>query len=154
MNYSKFLIVLLSFILSACAARGQPFQNLVEPAAGNAVIYLMRDSSFVGGAYCPNVEVNEEKVGCLKQQGFIRIEVPAGNHKVCFCKGITEIGDDVILALDLSENEVRFFEWIPEVGEMAFVGSNVYATGGKMESIIQHNRSEALSKLSNYKRSN
>ncbi len=133
--------------LIGCSSRGVSFQQLETPQQGNSVVYLMRGSSFVSSLNCPDVKVNDEYVGCLKQNGFIKIEVEAGANKVCFCRSALEIGEDTTLNLNLSAGEVRFFEWKPEVGDMVFIGSNVYATGGKLESIIEHSNETALPML-------
>jgi hypothetical protein len=107
----------------------------------------MRGSSFVSSLNCPDVKVNDEYVGCLKQKGFIRIEVKAGENKICFCRSALEVGEDTVLTMTLLEGDIKFFEWKPEIGDMAFVNANVYATGGKMESIIEHREESALQLL-------
>lgn len=136
---------------SGCSSSGTPFQQLVSPQQGNSVVYLLRGNSFVSSLNCPDVKVNDTYVGCLKQNGFIKIEMEAGANKICFCRSALEVGDDTVLNLNLSAGEVRFFEWKPEIGDMVFIGSNVHATGGKMESIIEHSNDTALPLLKDFK---
>jgi acetyltransferase-like isoleucine patch superfamily enzyme len=113
----------------------------------------MRGSSFASSLNCPDVKVNDEYVGCLKQNGFIKVELEAGANKICFCRSALEVGDDTVINLNLSAGEVRFFEWKPEIGDMVFIGANVHATGGKMESIIEHSNETALPLLRGFKNS-
>lgn len=151
--FKVLLISLLVAVASGCSSSGALFQQLEPPQQGNALVYLMRGSSFVSALNCPDVELNGKYVGCLKQDGYIKIEVSAGENKICFCRSAFEVGDDTVLNLTLAAGEVRFFEWKPEIGDMTFIGGNVYATGGKMESIIEHGEAQALTLLATLKNS-
>lgn len=147
----KIVTIFVVVLLSGCAAQGEKFSGFVEPNNNNAVIYLFRQSSFVGGAYCPNVNVNGQYYGCLKMDGYFRIEIPSGKNEICFCKSIMEIGNNLKLDMDLKAGEVRYFEWVPHVGGMAVIGDNVVPTGGQMESIVEHPKQASLKMLSNFK---
>ena len=152
MKFLKLLLTITCIILfTGCSSRGVPFQQVQAPEPGNAVVYLMRGSSFVSSLNCPDVKLNDEYVACLKQNGFIRIEMKAGENKICFCRSALEIGEDTVLTMTLLEGDVKFFEWKPEIGDMVFVNASVYATGGKMESIIEHNKETAIQLLTELK---
>ena len=154
MKFSHVIVLLLAVFIVGCAASGAAFKQIQAPDPGNAVVYLMREGGFVGAAYCPNVEANQEKVGCLKMNGYIRIEVPAGENKLCFCKSALEVGNDFEITLSLKEGEIRYFQWVPKVGDFTVVGGNVYATGGDLETVVEHDQQSALKKLRALKRSN
>ena len=147
----KIIITLIVVFLSGCAAQGERFSGFIEPSNGNAVVYLFRQSAFAGSVYCPNLNVNGDSFGCLKMNGYYRIEMPAGKNEICFCKSIFEVGDNLKLDMVLSAGEVRYFEWVPHISNFVIIGGNVIPSGGKMESVIEHKAEPSLKILNSLK---
>ncbi|MCU4175330.1 hypothetical protein [Carboxylicivirga sp. N1Y90] len=72
------LVVLNSLICIVVSA-----QKFIPPAEGNAVVYIVRTSSF-GSALNFRVFHNENFVGIFKGKGYIRYELPAGEQLLWF----------------------------------------------------------------------
>lgn len=68
------LIVLNSLIYSVSCA-----QNFIPPSEGNAVVYVVRTSSF-GSALTFRIFHNDNFVGVFKGKGYLRYELPAGEQ--------------------------------------------------------------------------
>jgi hypothetical protein len=78
-------LVLISGVGCANAATGRAF-NAVSPEANQAVIYVYRPNpTYVGSAVVLNITVDNEKIGGLKNGGYLFKVVPPGKHAVA-CK--------------------------------------------------------------------
>lgn len=150
----KIIPILTTLFLIGCSAMGARFESIQKASEGNAVVYFFRDSEFASSAYCPNVEVNGEYFGCLKMNGYLRIEIPANKvNKICFCRTSLEMGKSLIVKLELKEQEMKFFEWTPVTPKISSSGQNLVFSIDEVEILIEHSEEAAMLLLSQYNES-
>lgn len=68
--------------LAGCTASGPAYNENIYIDTGNSIIYVYRESGFVGSGSCSDIFIDSKLIGCLRHGGFLKREVPAGNHTV------------------------------------------------------------------------
>jgi len=100
------LIVLVSFVLGACATTGPKFTELssqistVSPDLGR--IYLYR-TSILGAAIQPEVKLNGDVIGKAVPNGFFYVDKAPGNYEI-----MTSTEVDRKLSLTLDGGQARY----------------------------------------------
>lgn len=88
---AAFALFFLAIGLVGCGASGNAFAPR-QVAPDQALIYVYRDDNLQGSAVTLNIEIDGEKIGGLKPEGYLYKYVSPGNHTVS-CK--TESEDSV-----------------------------------------------------------
>lgn len=147
--------IIISFILlsvSACMATGPNFVSLNDPANGSSGVYIMRQSAFVGAAYCPPVSIDNTNIGCLKNGGYLYKELAPGKHELRFERRLLEIGKDTFVNFNINNGETMFFEWSTWINDVYVVGPIAGVTGS--DGVKPHNKESALKLLPSLKSHN
>lgn len=108
----KAIVVLLLTLLAGCAASGSKFEQIQSFSDETTTIYVMRQWAFGGGATCPDIYLNGKEIGCLKNGGFIRAEVPSG--AVYFRADY--FSDNDYETFNTAPGEIVYIEWYYNVG--------------------------------------
>ena len=75
-----FILTIVPFLF-ACAAGGPKYSDInFEKTPGQSEVYIFRLNKFVDGGSCYELRIDGEDVGGLGNGGFIRKEMPPGNH--------------------------------------------------------------------------
>ena len=107
----KIVIACMALLLGTATLAGE---NDPKPKAETATIYIYRTGSWSGAANNWALFVNDQKVCKLSNNRFIKVEVPAGKHRVS-----SKIGGIELLK---KENEL---EIDAEAGKSYYVACNV-----------------------------
>ena len=76
------LMLLCLLVLAGCSAQGAQFNTLPTLGQGEAMITVYRPSAFgLSGAW-PDIHVDGQKRGELKNGGYLLLRVPPGGHLV------------------------------------------------------------------------
>ena len=143
----KLAITLLSMFLVSCMATGPAFNSLQPEQSDLVSLYILRQSAFAASAYCPPVTIDGEKIGCLKNGGYIRKYVSPGLHEVRFEKRFGEMGKEHFIKINGKPGETLFFEWAYDVDG---VWSTGFVSGATFsEAIVQHKQEQAIEILRN-----
>lgn len=110
-----FTIGTLAFLLAACGATGTQFSALEAPSEGQSKLYVYRSPSFKGAAIHYDVYAGEQKIGNIRNGGYISKELAPGDYEI-WAK--TEARRSV--TIPLRANEIQCVK--ASVGFGAFVG--------------------------------
>jgi len=104
---SKLLFLLmLSFLLTACATTGPKFNELAPSisnlAPGMGRIFIYR-TSVIGGLIQPEVKLNGEVIGRAVPKGFFYVDKKPGNYVITISTEVTRK-----LSLTLDEGQIRY----------------------------------------------
>ena len=125
-------VVLLSMV-AGCAANGPRYSYSVVADNKQADLYVFRPYSFLSGGLSSGVYIDNEKVGVLKNGGYLSFDVSEGVHQVRVGKSYATIG-----VKRISENYLRYrygwalFHMVPIVPE-------VLTEIGKEQALIEIN---------------
>ncbi len=148
----KFSTLILTFVLlSGCSANGPTFQNLAVPTQNKSIVYFYRQAAFYGAANCPNLIINGNKIGCLKNGGFLQIELEQGEHTVLFDKGTWEPDKDLRTNFSVESGKVYFYEY-GQVMTGMFATASVVSISGR-EDFYRKTKEYSLPILKNLKKS-
>ena len=115
------LLILPAALVVGCGAQGPEFSSLPELGEDEAAIVVYRPSSLVLAATAPDIYLNGQKQGQLKNNGYLVFRVPTGRHLV-EAKGST-------------------LDWETQVGDLAWL---VAARAGRTHFVRLNIRSGAL----------
>lgn len=153
----KITIFLLLILLGGCSATGEKF---VAPALINedtATVYLMRQDKFLGAAGCRDVLINKVDFGCIKNAGFLKIEISPGNKTITLPK-VTENdwANETSVEQNFERGGIYYYEWTHELEDFYVIpAGSIVVTGGKTKaSIIKHSKASALPILKELRDSN
>ncbi len=65
----------------------------------------------VGYAYCPPVSLDGEVVGCLKNGGYLRLDLEPGIHELRFESRLFESIEEIRLAVEVTAGQELFYQW-------------------------------------------
>ncbi|MFZ6870751.1 DUF2846 domain-containing protein [Undibacterium sp. Di27W] len=77
----RYFILLISILLTACAATGPAYQAARAPENGKALIYVYRVKSFALGGRDAYFYVDGKNIADLSVEGYTWFQIPAGEHK-------------------------------------------------------------------------
>lgn len=137
----KKVFLICVILISGCSARGPIFNGVQLQDESSSTVYLFRQSAFVNSAYCPVIQVDNRDIGCLKNGGFMRLEIGVGEHNLRVRKRLLEVGGEPEVTINGKKGEVLFYEWTSQLNHMSMIGSIVSASVS--EGIIKHNESTA-----------
>ena len=141
------LILVTSVLLSGCSATGEKFSKATLINEQSATVYFMRQGKLLGAAGCRDIHIDNKKIGCIKNAGFLKVATFPGNNLITFPK-ITESdwANETSVALEVESGKLYFLEWTHELEDFYIVPAGaVIITGGKTKaSIIQHKKESAL----------
>ncbi len=108
------------FGLSGCSAKGELFAGFEKPKPDRALLYVYRPDSFGGsgvyyGVHVNNKENNNTGIGQLKNNAFLKMDIPEGESEVW-----AETESKSSVTLDAKKNEIHCVKG--EVGIGLFVG--------------------------------
>lgn len=79
----KIYLLLITFLLTACAAGGQLYKEIQQPnLEGKSSVVVFRKKQFADGGSCYTVYVDNKPVGVWGNGGFIRVILAPGEHKI------------------------------------------------------------------------
>lgn len=145
----SFTILFFSF-LTGCAATGEKFTGVVPFSDGFSTLYIYRESRFVGGGECPDMFLDNQDIGCLKNGGFMKVKVSPGNHILEVRKGFLESGNEPQIDFSSSAGEVIYIEWSNAVNSV--IVSPVVAVSAT-QYLFRRTEEAAVKKLANLKES-
>nr|WP_136252933.1 DUF2846 domain-containing protein [Ningiella ruwaisensis] len=141
-----FVFVLAAF-LSGCSATGEKFSEATLVNQESATVYFMRQNKFLGAAGCRDVLIDNEKVGCIKNAGFLKIEILPGKRFISLPK-VTENdwANETSVEIEAQSGQIYFLEWTHELEDFYVIPAGaVVITGGETKaSIIRHKKESAL----------
>ena len=143
----RIVALLLSVLIAGCVATGQKFSSVVDSVEGKGSIYLLRQTAFVGFAYCPPVTIDGKKIGCLKNGGYIQAYIDPGKHELRFEKRALEVGKEHFIDFEIKAGETQFYEWTTFLTSTGFFIGGVYSGASFSESIRPHTKESAESVL-------
>ena len=76
------LFVLLLALLAGCSAGGKQFSGLEKPNFSYAQVYIYRPSALQQSGIFPDLKLDSEFFGKLKNGGYLSIKVEPGKHKL------------------------------------------------------------------------
>ena len=147
-----FAFSVIALVCSGCTATGDRFSGLESPKEDQSIVYLMRKSKFSGGAYCPPVTIDAEKIGCLKNGGYLLVRIEPGVHELRFEKRLLESGKEQFINFEILPGQTLFFEWVTATEDVMLYGPTMFGITFS-EGIIQHDRKSAKAILENMKES-
>lgn len=125
-----FFTMALVLVLTGCTATGPKFEQVAEPKEYTAVAYFFRQAAFYGSGSCPDLVIDDEEVGCLKNGGFFEVELMPGEHTVLFDKGTWEPDKDLRAKISVKAGVVYFYEY-GQVMTGMFVTPGVSSVSGR-----------------------
>jgi hypothetical protein len=134
----KLIILTSIYFLFGCVAAGQKFNGIQKFESDKCTVYVLRESRFQGGAYCPSIQMDNQDLVCLKNGGFIRISVSGGPHILAKRVGFLEATSRVEHKFTCSPDDVLYFEWTNKVVDQMGV---MFAFSDKF---VPHTESTAL----------
>lgn len=111
MNSTKLIVGALFILsLSSCASSGPKYQAYSDEFRKNAVeVVVFRRAKTLGAGECPNVFVNEQKLGKLTNGSYLRILIPSLTGSLVVRVYEREV---VVRAVDEAQKRY-FFEYAP-----------------------------------------
>lgn len=108
------------FGLSGCSAKGELFSGFEKPKQNKALLYIYRPDAFLGGGahygvYVNNKEQNNTGIGPLKNNAFLKIDIPEGESEVW-----AETESKSSVTLDAKKEEIYCVKG--EIGIGFFIG--------------------------------
>jgi hypothetical protein len=112
----KYLTLLLAgLLLAGCTATGPIFNGVAKVNPDKAVAYFYRQAAFYGSGTCPDLVIDEEEIGCLKNGGYFEVTLEPGDHLVLFDKGTWEPYKDLRSIITLEAGTIYYFEYGQEM---------------------------------------
>ncbi|MEZ5530367.1 MAG: DUF2846 domain-containing protein [Porticoccaceae bacterium] len=142
----RILTILCFMLLAGCAATGQKFPGITAFSEATSTLYIFRESKLQSAAYCPAMYLEGKKVGCLKNGGYIRVEISPGKHLLEVRKSAFLIGDEPSIEFSSSSGEVIFIEWTTSIVDIMVTPAVGIAAS---EWLVQRSKIEASNKLKN-----
>ncbi len=141
------LIFILTLVLVGCSATGEKFSEATLINQETATVYFLRQSKFLGAAGCRDVLIDGNKVGCIKNAGFLKVEVLPGKRLINLPK-VTENdwANETSVEIEAEAGQLYFLEWTHELEDFYVIPAGaVVITGGETKaSIIKHKKGSAL----------
>ncbi|WP_086932925.1 DUF2846 domain-containing protein [Agarilytica rhodophyticola] len=98
-------------MLIGCTATGPAFEQVAEPQNEKAIAYFFRQAAFYGSGSCPDLIIDQKKMGCLKNGGFFEVELEPGEHTILFDKGTWEPDRDLRTNILVKSGKIYFYEY-------------------------------------------
>ena len=104
-------------LLSGCGAGGAKFSGLEKPSHDMAQVYIYRPSAFVQSGNFPDLALDGNPVGQLKNGGFIKFSAPAGDHTLNITGNVLQwIHRDANMPLKLEAGKTHFYKLTVSMG--------------------------------------
>ena len=143
----KIFLFAFTAFLSGCSATGQKFSEATLVNQESATVYFMRLSKFLGAAGCRDVFIDNKKVGCIKNAGFLKTEILPGKRFISLPK-VTENdwANETSVEIEVQTGQIYFLEWTHELEDFYVIpaGAMVFTGGETKASIIKHKKESAL----------
>jgi len=144
---SSIFVFIFIFFITGCSATGPKFTKATLTNQKLSTVYLMRQYKFLGAAGCRAVHIDNKDLGCIKNAGYLRIDLTPGSHAIKFPK-VTENdwANETEVELELLAGKIYYFEWTHELEDFYVIpAGSVVVTGGETKaSIIQHHEGSAV----------
>ena len=128
---------MISIVLSiaGCSASGEKFQEL-EMRNDSALVYIYRPWQFTNGGGWPHVYVDGEKIGPLKNGGYIAKDITPGNHSIEL-RGDVFNFPNLVLELDAEDGQTYYARMLSSVTDAALIGSISYVSKGSSFHLVE-----------------
>ena len=111
------LITAALAFLSSCGAGGAKFSGLEKPKESMAQVYIYRPSAFVQSGNFPDVALDGNEIGQLKNGGFLHFNAPAGKHTINLSGNVMQwIHKDANIPVTLKAGETNFYKLTVSMG--------------------------------------
>ncbi|WHI50186.1 hypothetical protein P3339_17290 [Microbulbifer sp. MLAF003] len=157
----KIIIVLCSAMLSGCVAllfapvvmkaNGDHFEEVEPPPINMGAVYIFRKLKLAASIYCQPFSVNGERVPCLRNGGYIRLELQPGEHVIGFPKRALEFGKGFEQKIQVIGGKTSFYEWGTDLDDINSAGS--YTSMTFVEFLIEHAPESAVTILKDLRKS-
>ncbi len=97
--------------LAGCVASGPKFTEIARPIEGKGNVYLFRQTAFYGSGSCPNIFLDTNKIGCLRNGGFFLLELEPGYHEIALTYRRKPTPTDISSTFYVGAGETLFFEY-------------------------------------------
>lgn len=125
-------LLLGAMFLTSCGASGPAFTQ-VTPPAGKGVVYIYRQSSFVGGGVFGTVKANGKPVTKIKNGGYYPYIASPGNNHFEVTTEVTNEANVMVekgsekylkttIGMGLFVGRLKFTEVSPEIGKNEIAG--------------------------------
>ena len=145
------LMLALVILLTGCAASGSQFSGVQAYGGNSATLYIFRQSKFVGGGECPAMYLSGTKVGCLKNGGYMRVQLQAGSHKLETRNRMLEMGPEPSINFSAKPGEIVFIEWTVSISNAVATGAVTGVSASK--GFVLTPRNLAVTAMQNLKKS-
>ncbi|WKD49608.1 hypothetical protein [Microbulbifer spongiae] len=157
----KIIILLYSTMLSGCVAlllapavmkaNGDHFKELESPSINMGAVYIFRKFKLVASIYCQPFSINGERTSCLRNGGYIRLELQPGEHVIGFPKRALEFGEGFEQKILVIGGKTSFYEWGTDIDNINSVGTSTSMTF--VEFLIGHTQESAVAILKDLRKS-
>lgn len=121
----NYLIPLLSLLLflSGCSASGPRYQSTQLTSQSNGLIYIYRPAQFVNGGGYPEILINNESIGPLKNGGYLYAEVSPGRYHVRSKGNVMHwLLPDQSTVIDVRSGETVYLRLLSSASAAAMIG--------------------------------
>jgi hypothetical protein len=78
----KAVLALLALLVAGCATTGEPYSPPPPAPAGKSLVYLMRTSVSLGGAWTTQFYINDKHATSLYDRGYSYVYLGPGKYKI------------------------------------------------------------------------
>ncbi|MDQ6989343.1 MAG: DUF2846 domain-containing protein [Mariprofundaceae bacterium] len=119
-------IAIVLAMLGGCGAGGAKFSGLEQIADNSAQVYIYRPSSFIQSANYPDLALDGQEIGQLKNGGYLRFTVPAGEHNLSVTGNVMMwIHRDRNVPLKLEAGKTYFYKLTVTLNNSSTGGVNI-----------------------------
>ena len=126
-------LLLGAMLLTSCGAGGPAFKPVSPIPAGKGVVYVYRQSSFVGGGVFGTVKANNKPITKIRNGGYFPYIAPPGNNHFSVTTETTNEANVMVekgaekylkttVGMGLFVGHLKFTEVSPELGKSEITG--------------------------------
>lgn len=148
-NILKTSPLVITLLVTGCAT-GEKFTSPKLGDPKNSIVYLMRKSQYMGAVICRDVALDGKTVGCIKNGGFLRLEVAPGTHTISVLKASkSDWANETSIVQNHEAGTIHYYEWTNALNHLsvASVGGNALVSGQASAALIRHDSGSAASIL-------
>lgn len=111
MMFRNLLIIAALALMTGCGAGGAKFSGLEKPTDNLAQVYIYRPSAFVQSGNFPDMALDNQEIGQLKNGGFLKFKAPAGKHSLSITGNVMQwIHKDATATLTFEAGKTYFYK--------------------------------------------